>query len=125
MINQNIIKHILATVIPIFVFILLLPYSLTLPQHGDEKMYVWKSAYYSELIVNLDFRPQGEDPYKDPGFSQLNFWTLEQPLGTHLIYGIIIQVAQLSPPDEPFSWVDENLQGPNSQIPHNTLIVLR
>ena len=54
-------------------------------QHGDEKIYVWKSWYFSNKILKFDFL-KGDADSDDPGFHPNSFWAKEQPFGTHIIY---------------------------------------
>jgi hypothetical protein len=102
----------------------LLPSALSLPQHGDEKMYIWKAGYYGSRLAHLDFTP-GTDGYRDPGWSPYSFWAFEQPLGSHLIYAAALGITHSQPPALPYSWVDPILQGPDTAIPDATLIDMR
>ena len=73
------------------------PSALALPQHGDERMYVWKAGYYGGRIARLDFSPAGDMPYLDPGWDPLSFWAIEQPLGAHLIYALAMGLTRTPP----------------------------
>jgi len=99
--------------------------SLSLPQHGDERMYVWKGGYYGSRLARLDFSPGGEEPYLDPGWDPFSFWAVEQPLGSHLVYAATMGITGTSPPEDPFCWGEALFQGDNTAIPPDTLVATR
>lgn len=102
----------------------LLPSALSLPQHGDERLYIWKAAYYGNRLVRLDFSP-GADPYLDPGWDPQAFWAVEQPTGSHVIYFLALSLTASPTATLPYSYTDPDLQGPETAIPPSTLIVTR
>lgn len=113
-----------ATIAFVLTVAALVPSALSLPQHGDEKMYIWKAAYYGSRIAQFDFS-QGTDTFLDPGMSPWSFWALEQPMGSHLIYSAALGVSGAATPTLPYSWTDTNLQGPDTAIPDATLPLVR
>ena len=117
-------NRILALIIFTITLLVLIPNIKALDQHGDEKMYVWKAAYYSERLIKLDFS-KGTDPYLDPGFNPTSFWAWEQPFGSHWIYALAIGISNSEPPKLPYSYTNPRLQGPETDIPPNTLFAAR
>jgi hypothetical protein len=103
----------------------LVPPALSLPQHGDEKMYVWKAGYYGGLLTRLDFRTTATDCETDPAWSLGCFWSFEQPLGSHLLYGAAMALTQSAPPLLGYSWTNPAFQGPETEISASTLLVVR
>jgi len=101
------------------------PSALALPQHGDERMYVWKAGYYGGRIARLDFSPAGDMPYLDPGWDPLSFWAVEQPLGAHLIYALAMGLTRTPPPSQPYCWGQELFRGEETAIPPDTLLATR
>ncbi len=114
---------------PVMAFVVtvavLVPSALSLSQHGDEKMYVWKAAYYGGLVARLDTHVGRGDSYMDPGWSPYAFWAFEQPLGSHWLYALVLGLTRSDPPRAPYSWTDASLQGPDTDIPAATLPVVR
>lgn len=117
-------KHILALIIFIITLLALFPNIRVLDQHGDEKLYLWKAFYYSDRLIKRDFS-QGTDPYLDPGFEPRSFWAWEQPFGSHWVYVLAMGISNTNPPELPYSYTDRALQGPETNIPFNTLFAAR
>ena len=117
-------NRIFALIVFTFAFLLLFPNIKALDQHGDEKMYIWKAAYYSERLIKTDFS-KGTDPYLDPGFDPKSFWAWEQPFGSHWIYAFAMGISNTQPPELPYSYTDFKLQGSETNIPPNTLFSAR
>ncbi len=99
--------------------------ALTLPQDGDEAQYAWTAAYYGGRLAELDFRPDGEDAFTDPGWSPRDPWALTQPMGTRAVYAIALAASSLPAPALPFAWGNPALQGPDRLVPSETLPALR
>ncbi len=114
-----------ALVTLVLTVVALAPSALSLPQHGDERMYVWKAGYYGGLVARLDTRTEMRDSYKDPGWSPMSFWAFEQPLGSHWLYALALAITRTSPPSQPYSYTDPSLQGPETEIPSATLPAVR
>lgn len=114
-----------ALVIILLAIVVHLPLIQSLPQHGDEKMYVWKAGYYISRLQARDFDLTRGDSYTDPGLSPNSFWAREQPFGSHLIYALAMGVTGTRPPEKAYSYTDTTLQGPESDIPADTLAVTR
>jgi|WetSurMetagenome_2_1015567.scaffolds.fasta_scaffold164913_1 hypothetical protein len=118
-------RYIPSALIFLISLIALIPIALTQPQHGDEAMYIWKAAYYTNRISHLEFASQGSDDYTDPGFSPLSFWAMEQPFGSHIIYAIAMKLSNTSAPSVPYKYLDPAFQKPENLIPASTLPVVR
>ncbi|HVC35223.1 MAG TPA: hypothetical protein VNL16_17045, partial [Chloroflexota bacterium] len=103
----------------------LVPAALTVPVHEDERQYVWTGAYYFGKLTHLDFRTTGSDSYTDPGWAPVDFWPLTQPMGTRFVFGTAMAVAGVPAPALPYSYGDAALQGPATEIPAETLPVVR
>jgi hypothetical protein len=103
---------------------ILFPNIRILEQHGDEKLYVWKAAYYGTRVINWDLSA-GTDAYLDPGFNPFSFWAWEQPFGSHVIYALAMAITSSPSPALPYSYEDSSLQGPETDIPLRTLVVTR
>ncbi|MFA6270878.1 MAG: hypothetical protein WC657_06770, partial [Candidatus Paceibacterota bacterium] len=101
------------------------PSALSLPQHGDELMYIWKAAYYADRLIRLDFDGGDPNSFVDPGWSPFSFWALEQPWGSHAIYALALDTYRVSPPSLSYSRDDASSQGPLSDIPDATLPIVR
>lgn len=93
-------------------------------QHGDEKIYIWKSGYYGNRIISWNFSP-GTNNFSDPGFNPSSFWAWEQPFGSHIIYALTMGITSSPPPALPYSYEDPNYQSPETLIPHKTLLTTR
>lgn len=117
-------NRILALIIFTITLLVLFQNIRALDQHGDEKMYIWKAAYYSARLIKTDFS-QGTDPYLDPGFNPKSFWAWEQTFGSHWIYAIAMGISNTQPPELPYSYTDSKLQGSETNIPPNTLFAAR
>jgi hypothetical protein len=114
--------------LPIAIFLItiasLTPIIRSFPQHGDEKIYVWKAWYYSNKILHLEF-DWGDPLSIDPGFNPFSFWAQEQPFGSHILYAAIMHIFNLPPPVAPYSFTNPSMQGQDTDIPDLTLISLR
>lgn len=118
------VKALLSVAVFAFTVIFLLNEVSTTDQHGDEKMYVWKSGYYANRILSWNFS-SGTHEYLDPGFNPLTFWAWEQPFGSHFIYAITMGVTSSPYPEVPYSYVDPNYQSTETMIPQKTLLTTR
>jgi len=106
-------------------FIVLVPSAMSLPQHGDERCWVWKAGYYVGKLAKMDFSKYGSDEYSDPGLTPNSYWAVEQPMGSHLLYGVIMKMARTEPPARPYSYDDATMQGPETAVPSSTLRLTR
>jgi len=111
-----------AILIALLAVAFLLP-SVNLDEHPDERMYVWKAAYYMGRLARLDFSPGCS--YADPGWEPLSFWAVEQPWGSHSIYAVVLAASGLPGPAAPYSYTDTAYQGPETSVPHTTLRLMR
>lgn len=100
----------------------LLPSALSLPQHGDERIYVWISDYYWQKFISANFSQRGER--ENPGWG-LNYWTRNHTTPTLFIYGLVMDLTGSPPPPHRFRWGNPNQQGPETEIPQPTLQVTR
>jgi hypothetical protein len=123
--SRALIKTSLAVVVFLFTILRLYPYTKTMDQHGDERMYVWKAAYYFDRIVRLDFSTLEKDDYYDPGFSPTSFWAVEQPYGSHFLYALTMAISEKPAPAMPWGWAFASMQGPQTLIPAETLPFVR
>jgi len=98
----------------------LLPSALTLPQDGDEAQYGWSAAYFGGLVARLDFARGGSDPFTDPGWAPLSYWSLTQPMGTRFFYAIVLGVTGAEAPSLPYSYDDFRLQGADTYLEPRT-----
>ncbi len=103
----------------------LVPSAPSLPQHGDEKMYIWKAGYYGGTVSRLDTRMGDPADWQDPGWSPFSFWAFEQPLGSHWLYALAMGLTRTQPPALPYSYTDLAYQGPETTIPDTTLPAVR
>lgn len=120
----------MAKIMPVAVaFILcvvsLIPSALTLPQHPDESVYGWSSAYFGGKLARLDMSPYGTHEFFDPGWSSSSVWNLTGPTATRLVYGIALAVTSAPAPTLPYHWGVPALQGPETQLEWGALLVLR
>ncbi len=104
--------------------LLVLP-ALSLPQHGDEKMHIWKAGYYGSLLARLNTSAEMRDEYTDPGWSPRAFWGFDQPFGSAWLYALVLGATGTNPPSQPYSYSDRALQGPETAIPQATLPAVR
>lgn len=118
-------RYIPAILILLISAVTLLPAAFTLPQHGDEAMYVWKAAYYGNRLLHLQFDFDRADDYSDPGFSPFSFWAMEQPFGSHLIFAAAMKISGTSGPSIPFKYLDPKFDETKNLIPASTLPVVR
>lgn len=102
-----------------------IPSALSLPQHGDERQYIWAAAYFGGKVTHLDFRPAGTDAVRDPGWSPSVYWTVTQPMGARFVYALALWITQSSPPELPYSFGDPALQGVETEVTPHTLLVCR
>jgi hypothetical protein len=114
----------LAVIIFFISVLVLYPNIRTLPQHGDEKLYVWKAGYYIDRLLRLDFSSEG-DSYLDPVFNPMSFWALEQPFGSHWIYSLAMGISNTHTPELPYLYGFPALQGSETDIPADTLFATR
>jgi len=103
----------------------LLPQVARSPQHGDERMYIWKSAYYADRLTRLDFSGGDPSSYVDPGWSPFSFWAVEQPWGSHMLYALALGAFGVPAPLLPYSYDDQSFQGADTEIPAATVRIVR
>ncbi len=123
--NLSLRRALPALVALVLMVVALFPVAERLPVHGDERLYAWSSAYYTEKLLRLDLRTAGSDPYTDPAWAPVNFWTLTEPMGLRCIYGLAMTITGASPPSRPYSYAAGALNGPETEIPPETLMILR
>jgi hypothetical protein len=104
----------------------LAPLASVLPEHDDEAQYLWTAAYYGRRAARLDLLSQGTDPYVNPGWSPLAYWTMTQPMGARLVYAVTMGVAGLDDVPDYAYWL---AKGPptelDGQMPVRTLVTAR
>jgi hypothetical protein len=103
----------------------LLPSVRTTPLHHDETQYVWSAAYYGSKLAHLDFRREGSEPFQDPGWEPFTWWPISQPMGTRYVLAAALAATGARAPVVPYSFVDKALQGPETEVAWNTLVVAR
>ncbi len=119
-------SHIILSLAVFFITLYILTQRVDiLEQHGDEKIFTSKAWYFSNKIIELNFSKENLN-WDDPGFHPNTFWAMEQPFGSHLIYATTMHTFSLSPAVQAFSYtLGPDFQGPNTDIPKQTLVVLR
>ena len=103
----------------------LVPAIAVVPVHNDERQYVWTAHYFTSKLLHLDLRTKGTNSYTDPGWAPVDFWPLTQPMGTRFVYGLTMAIFHVPAPALPYSYGDRALQGADTQIPAETLPIVR
>jgi hypothetical protein len=116
--------RILALIVFLFTFGRLIPEALTLPQHGDEKIYAYLGGYYLQRLSHLDFSGPDLNSYADPGFAPASFYSLDHPFGSNFYYVVVYAITGIEAPTAPYAY-DNITNGPETAIPERSLPVLR
>ena len=96
------------------------------PDHRDEDVYVWASAYLMHQLATHDTSFTPDDEYSDPHWYWNSHWVLGMGTSTRLVYGAgLVLTPGTEAPQLPYSWEIARFQGPNTIVAPRTRTVMR
>lgn len=101
----------------------IVPFAYSAEPNPDEDQYAWSAAYHGRNVLAGRFQGHGTDLFIDPGFDPQSYWG--RSMGTRWIYALPLSLPWVSAPAEPFSWVEQARQGPETRLDERSRHVLR